>query len=83
MEHLTKKEMELVAIGAALASNCVPCIVYHIKEAKKNGMPEPLIVEAIQVADKVRQVPADKVRRTALAQLEIQVEEEPEPAACC
>lgn len=30
MENLTNAERELVALDAALGSNCVPCIEYHI-----------------------------------------------------
>jgi hypothetical protein len=29
MNELAKRDKELVAIGAAIGSNCIPCIVYH------------------------------------------------------
>ena len=70
MEKLTKKEKEFVAIGAALGSNCIPCIVYHIGESRKNGISDGQIMEAISIADKVRKVPAEKVLSTAYAQFE-------------
>lgn len=38
MDGLTLKEIELAAIGAAIGSNCVPCVEYHIKEAKRVGL---------------------------------------------
>jgi 4-carboxymuconolactone decarboxylase len=66
METLTTKERELVALGAALASNCVPCIEYHVPEARKAGLTDQQISEAIQLADNVRQVPARKVLDTAV-----------------
>jgi AhpD family alkylhydroperoxidase len=69
MADLSNTERELVAIGAAIASNCVPCAEFHIAEARKLGLTDSQIVEAIRTADKVRQVPAQKVLRVALALL--------------
>jgi 4-carboxymuconolactone decarboxylase len=66
MEKLSRAERELVALGAALGSNCVPCIEYHIPEARKAGISDRQINEAIRLADKVRQVPARKVLAAAL-----------------
>jgi 4-carboxymuconolactone decarboxylase len=69
MEELTSVERELVALGAALGSNCVPCIEYHVPEARKAGLNDRKIAEAIRLADKVRQVPARKVLTAALAMI--------------
>lgn len=66
MNTLNPFESELVALGAALASNCVPCIEFHIPEARKAGLTDAQISEAIHLADKVRKVPARKVLDTAL-----------------
>lgn len=66
MSDLTSRESELVALGAALGSNCVPCVEYHIPQARKAGLTDQEIHAAIQLADKVRQVPAQKVLRAAL-----------------
>jgi len=66
MEKLNAAERELVALGAALGSNCVPCIEYHIPESRKAGLNDQQISEAIRLADKVRQVPARKVFARAL-----------------
>ncbi|WP_237057555.1 carboxymuconolactone decarboxylase family protein [Microbulbifer sediminum] len=65
MAQLSRRELELVAIGAALGSNCVPCIEYHIPEAKKAGVSDEEIREAVLLADKVRKVPARKVLEAA------------------
>lgn len=69
MGELTTSERELVALGAALGSNCVPCIEYHVPEARRSGLTDRKIDEAIRVADTVRQVPARKVLATALGLL--------------
>jgi AhpD family alkylhydroperoxidase len=66
MTDLTAREAELVALGAAMGSNCVPCIEYHMPQARNAGLTDPEIHAAIQLADKVRQVPARKVLETAL-----------------
>jgi 4-carboxymuconolactone decarboxylase len=69
MSNLTPRERELVALGAAMGSNCVPCIEYHIPEAKKAGLTDPQLSEAIRFADEVRQVPARKALNAALRML--------------
>jgi 4-carboxymuconolactone decarboxylase len=77
MKSLNQRERELTAIGAAIASNCVPCIEYHIPQARKVGLSDLQIHEAVRLADKVRRVPADKVLQTALALLDEEIQSEP------
>ena len=67
---LSLRERELTAIGAAIASNCVPCIEYHIPQARKAGLSDAEIRQAVELADQVRRVPAEKVLQTAFALLE-------------
>lgn len=69
MNHLSPRERELVALGAAMGSNCAPCIEYHIPEARNAGLADAQISEAIRLADKVRQVPARKVLDAAVKML--------------
>jgi 4-carboxymuconolactone decarboxylase len=69
MTNLTDRERELVALGAAMGSNCVPCMEHHIPAARKAGLSDAQIVEAVRLADKVRQVPARKVLDVSLAML--------------
>lgn len=66
MDGLNSTERELVALGAALGSNCVPCIERHVPEARKAGLSDRQISEAIRLADTIRQTPARKVLDTAL-----------------
>jgi len=70
MSELTDRERELVAIGASIASNCVPCIEHHVPEARKAGLGDGQIEEALRIADMVRRVPARKVLQAARAILE-------------
>ena len=69
MDRLTHAERELVALGAALGSNCVPCVEYHVPQARLAGLGDRQIEEAIHLADKIRQVPARKVLNAALGML--------------
>ncbi len=80
MNTLSLRDRELVALGAALASNCVPCIEFHVPAARKAGLSDAEIAEAIALADKIRQVPAGKVLDAATAQLTAGA---PAAAACC
>lgn len=84
MEKLTNAERELVALGAALGSNCVPCIEHHIPAARKAGLSDRRIDEAIRLADQIRQVPAKKVLAAAFdilqqATVEQKIEPQVEP----
>jgi AhpD family alkylhydroperoxidase len=81
MSELSKREQELVALGAAIASNCLPCIEFHVPAAKKIGLSDTQIQEAVQLADKLRQVPARAVLQTALARLDETASECAEPTA--
>lgn len=81
MEHLNWRDRELVVLGAALGSNCISCIEHHIPEARKAGLSDPEIAEAVRVADTIRQVPAAKVLETAQALILDAPAPEPESAS--
>jgi 4-carboxymuconolactone decarboxylase len=80
MSELNSRERSLVALGAAIASNCVPCVEYHIPGARRAGLSEIEIGEAIKIADKVRRVPARAVLETARARIETSSEASAETA---
>lgn len=66
---LNPQEKELVAIGASVASNCHTCVTYHIGEARKVGVSDEQIKQAVSLVAKVKKVPADKVLKAANDQL--------------
>jgi len=70
MGEMNDRERTLVGLGAALASNCVPCIEYHIPRARQVGCSDVQIKEAVQIADKVRRVPARLVLQAAMARIQ-------------
>ncbi len=77
MSELTPRDRELVALGAAMGSNCVPCVEYHIPESRKAGLADAEIHAAILHADKIRQVPARKTLQAALKLLPFTAPTEP------
>lgn len=69
VRRLSARERECVAIGAALGSNCIPCVEFHIPVARKAGITDAEILEAVRIADRVRKVPAAKVMAAATTML--------------
>jgi len=49
---------ELVAIGAAIASNCEPCFKFHYDRARKLGVSKEDMSLAVQTAQTVKDAPA-------------------------
>jgi len=70
MSELNDREQSLVALGAAIAANCLQCIEYHVPAARKTGLSDLAIKEAARIADKVRRVPAHMVMQAVLARVE-------------
>ncbi len=55
---LTDAVKELVAIGAAIASNCEPCFKFHYDKARKLGVSKSDMRVAVSVAQAVKDSPA-------------------------
>lgn len=60
---------ELVAIGAAIASNCEPCFRYHYDRARKLGVTREDMWAAVETAQAVKEQPAERVLETAVRYL--------------
>ncbi len=73
---------ELVAIGAAIASNCEPCFRFHYDRARKLGVSKVDMARAVATADKVRQAPARAVLELAHRYLGGDSEGAPEQPCC-
>ncbi len=54
----TEQVAELVAIGAAIASNCEPCFKYHYDQARKLGVGDLDMRYTVDLAQKVKDTPA-------------------------
>ncbi|OFW49562.1 MAG: alkylhydroperoxidase AhpD family core domain protein [Actinobacteria bacterium RBG_13_35_12] len=57
--------MELVAIGAAIGGNCIPCLEWHYKKCIELGISKEEIQEAVDMAKKVKEVPIKKIYEVA------------------
>ena len=45
---------ELIAIGASVTGNCVPCLRFHLKKARETGVDEAKIQTAVKIGRMVR-----------------------------
>ena len=70
MESLVPREQLLVALGAAIGSNCTPCVEKILPQAKAAGLEDWELRLAIHAADFVRKQPAAKVLAVARAIVE-------------
>ena len=48
------KVKELIAIGASISANCLPCIKYHVNKASEMAIDQEEIRQAIEVGKMVR-----------------------------
>ncbi len=55
---LDSRTEELIAIGAALASHCEPCLRYHIRRATEVGCTIQEMRRAVEIAQNVKATPA-------------------------
>jgi AhpD family alkylhydroperoxidase len=74
---------ELVAIGASIACNCMPCLKYHTDKARSLGVSDEDMAKAVAMAEKVKQTPTKLILDLANRYLNGKVEGAPEPQACC
>ena len=51
---MDKKTQELIAIGAAVTANCVPCFKFHFSKVREEDASDDEIREAIRVGRMVR-----------------------------
>jgi len=56
---------ELVAIGAAIASNCEPCFKFHYDKARKLGVWREDMLRAVTTAQNVKDAPAKSMLELA------------------
>lgn len=73
---------ELVAIGAAIAANCEPCLKHHYREAQQLGVSKADMARAVEMGAKVKDSPHQATlklaRRLTGSTLAIQITE-PDP----
>jgi len=56
---------ELVALGAAIAANCEPCLKYHYGQAQQLGVSKADMARAVEMGAKVKDSPHQAILRLA------------------
>ena len=64
---------ELAGVGAAVGSNCEPCLRYHYDKARALGLTTEHLTVAVQTAQMVKDAPAAKILGLAARLLQIDV----------
>ncbi|MCL5027385.1 MAG: carboxymuconolactone decarboxylase family protein [Bacteroidetes bacterium] len=65
ISNLEPKIAELIAIGASIGGNCLPCLRFHFAEAIKNGCTIQEIEEAIKLGKMVKERPINDIYKIA------------------
>jgi len=73
----TEAVAELVAIGAAIASNCEPCFKFHYGKARKLGVSREDMWRTVTTAQNVKEAPARAVLKLAERTLRLETHELP------
>ncbi len=63
--HYSPAVNELVAIGAAIAANCEPCLKYHYRQAQLLGVSKADMASAVSMAARVKDSPHQAILRLA------------------
>ena len=74
---------ELVAIGAAIAANCEPCLKFHFQQAEKLGVSREDMMRAVRTAQSVKETPAKAMLQLASRFLEGDRGGLPVVQSCC
>ena len=77
MDENTK---ELIAIGASLAAKCQPCLTFHVNKARKLGIGEDEINEAIALGRMIQKGAISAMDRFAES---VVAGPETKPSQCC
>jgi AhpD family alkylhydroperoxidase len=65
LSQLDAKTSELIAIGASIGGNCLPCLRYHFAEALKLGCTIQQIEEAVNIGRMVKERPINDIYKLA------------------
>jgi AhpD family alkylhydroperoxidase len=68
------KVVELIALAAAVGSNCEACFRSHYETARDVGLSTEEILDALRVAEAVKATPAQRMRDLAARKLDVPVD---------
>lgn len=75
---LDGRTKELIAIGCSVATNCHPCVKYHVGKTREMGVGSETIDDAIAVGQMIRKGAAGEMDKL-LAEL---TRQQPRPRSC-
>lgn len=79
---MDEKLKEMIAVGASVTANCIPCIRYHFNKAREVGLTDVEIKAAVQVGKMVRKGAAQKWDEEVSALLSSSAEEQKASCGC-
>ena len=79
MENSTR---ELIAIGASVTANCMPCLDYHLKKGREMGISEKDLHIAIKTGEQVKAGAAKKMSNYANSQIQGNTSQSPVSNVC-
>lgn len=82
IEAITEQTAELIAIGAAIAAGCEPCFKLHYDKARKLGVANETMMEAVNIGYTVKQA-AGKNMLTLADRMLGSESTEKTPSSCC
>ncbi|MBE0467102.1 MAG: carboxymuconolactone decarboxylase family protein [Candidatus Desulforudis sp.] len=68
---LTRREYELIAIGASIAANCGSCLLHHVEAARAAGATDEEMREAVAIGELVKAEPSSQLRLLAAQLLNV------------
>lgn len=77
-ESLNQQVEELIALGAAIAAGCEPCFKFHFDKARKLGVSNQAMQQAVEIGDMVKRASAKN-----MLELAGRILDKPTASACC
>jgi AhpD family alkylhydroperoxidase len=74
---------ELIAVGAAVAGNCIPCLKFHIAKARQLGVGDEDLARVVAIGAAIKQVPAKEIHEVADVLLRGRLTEAVKNQTCC
>ncbi|MBS4050085.1 MAG: arsenite efflux transporter metallochaperone ArsD [Methylomonas sp.] len=75
---LNQQIEELIALGAAIAAGCEPCFKFHYDKARKLGVSNQAMQQAVEIGDMVKRASAKN-----MLELAGRILDKPAASACC
>jgi len=65
-QTIDNKTRQLIAVGASMAANCIPCLHHHYQAALSAGATTEEIIEAIKIGEITKTQPGAHIKQEVL-----------------